>query len=79
MSATSRIGKNATSVAGTTGWSATYNGRPTAIWQPRVLTANGLFGVMEDGFGFGFGFSIGWANDLVVNVKACTDLSAPSP
>ncbi len=37
---------------GTTGWASTYAGRPTALWNPQMLTGNGNFGVQQGRFGF---------------------------
>jgi TonB-dependent receptor len=37
---------------GTVGWTSTYGGRPTAVWQPGMLTTDGMFGVNAGEFGF---------------------------
>ena len=37
---------------GTAGWTSTYAGRPTALWNPQMLTGNGNFGVQQGRFGF---------------------------
>ena len=38
--------------AGTTGWSATLGGLPTAVWNPTMPTGDSNFGVSANGFGF---------------------------
>jgi hypothetical protein len=59
---------------GTTGWSATLGGIPTALWKPTILTLEPNFGVRTNNFGF----SVSWApNTLVVVVEACTNLASP--
>ena len=58
---------------GTTGWGATFNGIPTAIWQPQMQvsrTSNG--GAANE-----FGFNVSWASGRTVVVEACTNLSNP--
>ena len=37
---------------GTTGWGATFCGRPTLLWNPQVETTDGSFGVRQNQFGF---------------------------
>jgi len=56
---------------GTTGWSSTFGGRPTALWLPQVLTGDASFGVRTNQFGF----HVAWASGRVVVVEACTNLS----
>jgi hypothetical protein len=62
---------------GTTGWGATFAGRPTAWWKL-------LYPVILDfppGFGFRtnrFGFIVSWATNASVVVEACTNLANPS-
>ena len=58
---------------GTTGWGATFGGRPAALWKPQVLTSDASFGVRTNQFGF----NITWASGWVVVVEACTDLANP--
>jgi hypothetical protein len=58
---------------GTTGWGATFCGRPTALWKPQVQTSDPSFGLRTNTYGF----TILWANDKVVVVEACTDLAHP--
>jgi hypothetical protein len=55
---------------GTTGWGATYGGRPTALWNPQVLTADDAFGVRSNLFGF----TTAGPSDLVVVIEAATNL-----
>jgi hypothetical protein len=59
---------------GTTGWGATYSGRPTALWllpYPTILDFEPDFGVRSNKFGF----TISWATNIPVVVEACTSLS----
>ena len=56
---------------GTTGWTNTFGGRPTALWKPQIQTAEVGFGVKTNGFGFG----INWASDMTVVIDACTNLA----
>jgi hypothetical protein len=58
---------------GTSGWTNSFGGRPTALWKPRVLTSDGSFGVRTNQFGF----NIGWASGMNVAVDACADLANP--
>lgn len=58
---------------GTTGWGATFAGRPTALWKPRILTSDGSFGVRTNQFGF----NISWSSGMNVAIDACTDLANP--
>src|SRR5205085_11592647 len=58
---------------GTTGWSSTFAGFPTALWRlpyPIILTSNPSFGVRTNQFGF----TVSWATNLDVVVEAATDL-----
>jgi hypothetical protein len=61
---------------GTTGWSNTYAGRPTAPWflpNPLVLNNGPGFGLQ----GNTFSFTISWATNTSVVVEACTNLACP--
>jgi hypothetical protein len=58
---------------GTTGWTSTFGGRTTVLWNPTVVTSDGSFGVREGQFGF----NISGNKDLVIVVEACTDLGNP--
>ena len=59
---------------GTTGWSNTFAGLPTAPWflpNPTILNNGSGMGVQSNGFGF----TISWATNLSVVVEACTNLA----
>ncbi len=58
---------------GTTGWSALFDGLPTALWLPYVQTGDASFGVHTNGFGF----TINWANGQRAVVQASTNLLNP--
>jgi hypothetical protein len=58
---------------GTTGWGATFDGLPTALWKPQAQTADSGFGVQTNLFGF----NISWASGQTIVVEACTNLSNP--
>jgi hypothetical protein len=61
---------------GTTGWSATFSGIPTALWflpNPTILTFEPNFGVRTNNFGF----TISWATNVPVVVETCTNLASP--
>jgi hypothetical protein len=61
---------------GTTGWSNTFAGRPTALWflpSPLILNNGPSFGVQSNAFGF----IISWATNISVVVEACTNLADP--
>jgi hypothetical protein len=61
---------------GTTGWSSTFDGRPTALWflpNPQILNHSTSFGVQPGGFGF----TISWATNVSVVVEAATNLANP--
>jgi hypothetical protein len=61
---------------GTTGWTPTVEGVPTAPWvlpEPLILTLPPDFGVGANGYGF----VISWATNASVVVEACTDLALP--
>ena len=73
------IGNNGTVyyLPGTVGWSATFGGRPTALWSlpyPLILSRSASFGVQPSGFSF----IISWATNIPVVVEACTNLSNPA-
>ena len=60
---------------GTTGWTSTSGGRPTALWHlpnPMILNNSPTFGVRTNQFGF----LISWATNLPVVVEACTELAS---
>jgi len=59
---------------GTTGWGATLDGLPTALWMlpyPTILNFEPNFGVQTNGFGF----TISWATNISVVVEASTNLA----
>ena len=59
---------------GTSGWTSTYGGLPTALWarpEPMILTAGSNLGVQANGFGF----TISWATNHPVVVEASTDIT----
>jgi hypothetical protein len=61
---------------GTTGWGATFDNRPTALWflpNPQILNHSASFGVQPGGFGF----TISWATNASVVVEAATNLANP--
>ena len=58
---------------GTTGWLATYGGRPTRLWQPLMQINDASFGIRMNQFGF----TVAWASGQVIVVDACTDLANP--
>ncbi|MEI7938581.1 MAG: leucine-rich repeat protein [Verrucomicrobiota bacterium] len=65
---------------GTSEWSSTFSGIPTALWflpNPLILEFEPSFGVQSNGFSF----IISWATNIPVVVEACTNLanSAWSP
>ena len=55
---------------GTTNWGASYNNRPTMLWNPQAQTGNGSFGVLTNQFGF----NITGTTNISVVVEACTNL-----
>lgn len=58
---------------GTTGWAPTCAGLPTLLWNPQVQSVGLGFGVSNNQFGF----NVTGANNLVVVVEACTNLTKP--
>jgi hypothetical protein len=54
----------------TDGWSATYGGLLTALWNPQIQL-DGEFGMGPEGFEF----MVVASNDFTVVVEACTDLT----
>ena len=56
---------------GTTGWGATFAGRPTRLWNPLMQTSGPGFGVGPAGFGF----NITGTADIPIVVEACTNLA----
>jgi hypothetical protein len=60
-------------LAGTTGWSNTYDGVPAVLWNPLIQTGDGNFGVRNSEFGF----DITSTNTIPIVVEACTNLANP--
>jgi hypothetical protein len=61
---------------GTFGWSSTFAGRPTALWQlpnPLMLTNGPDFGIHTNAFGF----RVSWATNIPVVIEATTNLAEP--
>ena len=56
----------------TTGWSNTFVGLPTVLWNPHAQTS-GSFGVRTNRFGF----NITGSSNLVIVVEACTNFANP--
>lgn len=61
-------------LAGTSGWSAPYDGLPIALWLPYIQTGDASFGQHTNGFGF----TINWANGQTVVIQASTNLANPA-
>jgi hypothetical protein len=57
---------------GTTGWTTTFGGRPTVLWNPHVQP--GSSGVRSNQFGF----NITGSSNLVVVIEATSSLSNPT-
>jgi hypothetical protein len=55
----------------TSGWSDSFGGSPTALWEPKIQTGDSGFGIQTNGFGF----DISWASGMTVVVEACTNLA----
>ena len=77
-SANEFVGNNGLTVyylPGATGWSATFGGRPTALWSLPypVILGGGSIGIRPAGFGF----TISWANGQEAVVEASPDLGEP--
>ena len=58
---------------GTTGWSSPFGGIPAVLWNPRMQTGGGNFGVSNNQFGF----NITGTNNYTVVVEVCTNLANP--
>jgi hypothetical protein len=58
-------------LSGTTGWGATYSGRPAVLWTLPLLATEGSSGVQQGGFGFNIGGTVG---EPVV-IEATTNLA----
>jgi hypothetical protein len=62
-------------LAGSTGFSNTFNTQATALWNPTIVTNDGSFGVRNNLFGF----SISGTTDIPILIEASTDLGAWIP
>ena len=62
------------SLPGTTGWEATYAGRPALLWNPQVQTTDGSFGVRQNQFGF----NIAGTPGIPLAIEASSDLASAS-
>jgi hypothetical protein len=58
---------------GTTGWGATFDGRPVVLWNPQAQTSDASFGVRANKFGF----NLTGSSNLVIVVEAATNLVNP--
>jgi hypothetical protein len=58
-------------LTGTTGWGATFGGRPAVLWNPQALTSDPSFGVRANQFGF----NITGSSNLVIVVETATNLA----
>jgi hypothetical protein len=58
---------------GSAGWSSTFAGRPTMVWNPEVITIGSRVRIRENQFGF----TITWASGPVVVVEVSADLGNP--
>ena len=59
---------------GMAGWTSTFDGRPTALWNPLAQTSDATFGVRQNGFGF----NIAGTPDIPMVIEASTDVTARS-
>lgn len=60
---------------GATGWTDSYGGRPTVLWNPQVPVDDPGFGMQPNNQ---FGFAITSPDDFAVTVEACNELTFPS-
>jgi hypothetical protein len=58
---------------GKTGWSSSFDGLPSVLWNPLVLITGHPFGSVSNKFAF----VITNKSDLTVVVKACSNLYSP--
>jgi hypothetical protein len=56
---------------GTTGWSSSFGGLSTVLWNPLIRVGDGGFGVQNNQFGF----NITGTNNFTVVVAACANLA----
>ena len=57
-------------LVGTSGWSSTFDGRPTALWNPQAQTSGVNFGVKTNRFGF----NITGSSGIIVVVEGSTNM-----
>jgi hypothetical protein len=58
----------------TAGWRELFDGRPTVLWDPRIETSDGSFGVQSNQFGF----NITASSDLTLVVESSASLTDPT-
>jgi len=58
-------------LAGKSGWTGTFGGRPTALWLPVILTRDVDFGIRSNEFGF----NLSWASGRTAVVEAGSNLA----
>jgi hypothetical protein len=58
---------------GTKGWGSSYQGAPTALWNPAIQTSDPGFGVSKSHFGF----NITDSSNRTIVVQACANLAHP--
>jgi hypothetical protein len=61
-------------LAGTSGWSTSFAGLPTALWLPQIQNSDTSFGLRTNHFSL----NITWADGLSVVVEASPSLTIPS-
>jgi hypothetical protein len=59
---------------GTSGWDATFGGRPTALWRPRIQSGGPDFGFHAGQMGF----NVLWTRGMTVVVEASPTLFPPA-
>jgi len=59
---------------GTVGWSSTFGGRPTVLWNPFIQTGSPTFGIQNRRFGFNITGTI----NIPIVVDACESLANPA-
>jgi BspA type Leucine rich repeat region (6 copies) len=55
------------------GWTNSYQGLTTVLWNPQPQISDGIFGVQSNQFSF----NINGNTNIVVSVNACTNLASP--
>ena len=59
---------------GTTGWTATFGGRPAVLWDPQFEVSDTSFGIQTNRFGF---LVTGMTN-IPILLEACTNVTTPA-